>query len=148
MGDREGLEQGWPPLAVEHVDLNFRQPEARGETLVHHERRGGIYLEEPVELSPNGPSKSTTTPLGPLLTLGFSPREDPIVGLVTTTGGREWWHGKKPLIEGVPPGTTSDQLDEGLDRLFDEAEKDPPPVVEGLVWLKRETPYLERPPEP
>ncbi len=90
----------------------------------------------------DGPSHKVYTPLGPLLAVGYDPGAE-MLAYASTTGGRIWASVPQPLITEVPPGSTPEQLSEGLRILRDAAEQ--PPVEDQLIWLAQERPYLPDP---
>lgn len=145
------LNRGGRPLAVERVGFEWFAPDSERtaeledpdqEGLHLWERNAAIPLEEPIELPVDGPTRNVYTPLGPLIACGLNPTA-PIRAFAVTAGGR-WWHSPlQPLVTRVPPGSTAEQLTEGLKRLVDDAE--PPPKANGLIWLSREEPFLPEP---
>ena len=60
-----------------------------------------------------------------------------------TTGGVLWVSTPQPLVTGIPPTSSLEQVGHGLMTLRDAA--DFPPVHGGLVWLNAEEPYLPEP---
>jgi hypothetical protein len=134
---------GGRALSVERAGFRYHVGQWEGEKLLQmHEHVAAIPLDEPIELPVDGPSRRVSTPLGALLASGVD-AFSPIEAFAVTTADRQWLSPPRALIRGVPPATTKQQLDAGLNKLTEEAEL--PPAADWLVWLPREDPFLPEP---
>lgn len=129
--------KGGRSLAVERAGFRY-MARVKGTDEIQ-EMRAAILLEEPIEMTVDGPTRKVYTPLGPLLATGVNPF-DILEAFAITVGGREWFSPPQPLIQSIPPVMSADLLRDGLQRLRDDAEK--PPVVGNEVGLKEEQPLL------
>lgn len=132
---------GGRDISVEHVGFQYLAQIRSGSNSKQAlaEMRAEITLNEPFLLAADGPSVKVYTPLGPLLVDGVSPVH-PIQAFAITTGDREWMSVEQPLLSSLPPTSSLEQLERGLDHLRDTAEQ--PPVAGNLIWLNREEPFL------
>jgi hypothetical protein len=139
---------GGRPIAVEHVGLEFMLPvDERDDSPTMMMVRGEIYLEEPIEPTPDGPIRRVYTHVGPLSAAGFDPLSPLTRAWAMTSDGREWRGPAEPWIQQIPPGSTEELVGLGLSELARRAE--PPPAAGGLVWLEKVTPVLpDGPPRP
>jgi hypothetical protein len=100
---------------------------------------------EKIELAPNGPSQTVSTPLGSAFAAGLDPFSDLIVAWAHTTDGTEWTGPMHPVVLTAappPPGMTFDQLRDQLNLLRQQAG-DIDQLSSRFLVFGREEPDLE-----
>lgn len=127
---------GGRDLSIEQVGFRYRAVTEGGD---ERPMRAKILLDEPLKAAVDGPTQKVYTPLGPMLAAGIS-LFLPLEAFATTTGGHEWLSPPQPLVQSMPPVSSTEQVQRGLERLREEAQ--PPPLVGNEIGLAREKPRL------